>query len=112
MREVVTELKQLKLYGMAGAWSDLADNGSETMLEAARWLMEHLLDAEGTDRALRSIRYQMHAARFPVHRDLAGFDFESSCVDQRLIGQLAGCTFTDTAQNVVLVGGTGRWFSR
>ena len=107
MREVVAELKQLKLYGMAGAWSDLADNGSETMLESARWLMEHLLDAEGTDRALRSIRYQMHAARFPVHRDLAGFDFESSCVDQRIIGQLAGCTFTDTAQNVVLVGGTG-----
>ncbi|MDQ5942835.1 MAG: hypothetical protein QG572_1651, partial [Pseudomonadota bacterium] len=27
MREVITELKALKLYGMAGAWSDLAGNG-------------------------------------------------------------------------------------
>lgn len=107
MREVIAELKQLKLYGMAGAWSDLAENGSETTLESGRWLIEHLLEAEGTDRALRSIRYQMHAARFPVHRDLAGFDFEASCLDRRLITQLATCEFTDTAQNIVLVGGTG-----
>lgn len=107
MREVVTELKGLKLYGMAGAWAELASNGSEATLESARWLMEHLLDAESTDRALRSIRYQMHAAKFPVHRDLAGFDFDASCVDRRLISQLAGCQFTETAQNVVFVGGTG-----
>ena len=107
MREVITELKQLKLYGMAGAWTDLMANGGETTLQSSRWLIEHLLDAEGTDRALRSIRYQMHAARFPVHRDLAGFDFESSCLDRRLITQLATGEFTDTAQNIVLVGGTG-----
>jgi DNA replication protein DnaC len=107
MREVLTEFKALKLYGMAAAWSDLAANGSETTLESARWLMEHLLDAEGTDRALRTIRYQMHAAKFPVHRDLAGFDFAASSIDQRLIAQLADCAFTDAAQNVVFVGGTG-----
>lgn len=35
--------------------------------------LRHLLEAERTDRGLRSIRNQMHAARFPVHRDLAGF---------------------------------------
>jgi DNA replication protein DnaC len=107
MREVITELKHLKLYGMASAWTDLTANGAEVTLQSSRWLIEHLLEAEGTDRALRSIRYQMHAARFPVHRDLAGFDFEASCVDRRLITQLATCEFTDTAQNIVLVGGTG-----
>ena len=81
MRELVTELKALKLYGMAGAWDDLQGSSHAPALEGARWLMEHLLDAEMTDRAIRSIRYQMNAARFPVHRDLAGFDFESSTVD-------------------------------
>ena len=50
-------------------------------IDASRWLVEHLLDAEQTDRAMRSISYQMHAARFPVHRDLAGFDFAQSKVD-------------------------------
>ena len=107
MREPVNELKALKLYGMASAWGDLLGNGQAQTLESSRWLMEHLLDAETADRAIRSIRYQMHAAKFPVHRDLAGFDFESSAVDRQLILQLARGQFTETAQNVVLVGGTG-----
>ena len=107
MREVIAELKALKLYGMAGAWSDLAANGSQESLDSANWLIEHLLDAETTDRAVRSIRYQMHVAKFPVHRDLAGFDFEASAVDRKLISELADCSFTESAQNIVLVGGTG-----
>ena len=107
MREIAAELKVLKLYGMAGAWSDLATSGQQPVMEDSRWLIEHLLDAETTDRVIRSIRYQMHAAKFPVHRDLAGFDFEAASVDKSLILQLAECAFTETAQNIVLVGGTG-----
>ena len=49
----------------------------------------------------------MHVAKFPVHRDLAGFDFSATAIDRALIEQLAACAFTETAQNVVLVGGTG-----
>lgn len=56
---------------------------------------------------MRSISYQMHSARFPLHRDLAGFDFEQSKVDRRLIDDLAGMVFTEQAHNVVLIGGTG-----
>ena len=56
---------------------------------------------------MRSISHQMNAAKFPVHRDLAGFDFDSSKVDQALVEQLADLSFTDTAQNVVLIGGPG-----
>lgn len=107
MREVMTEFKTLKLYGMASASDDLMASGRQASLDDSRWLIDHLLDAETTDRAIRSIRYQMHIAKFPVHRDLAGFDFEASTVDRSLILQLADCTFTETAQNVVLVGGTG-----
>ena len=49
----------------------------------------------------------MHAAKFPVHRDLAGFDFDASPVDRKLIHTLAELTFTDQAQNAVMVGGPG-----
>lgn len=41
-----------------------------------------MLRAESTDRAARSVSHQMNAAKFPVHRDLAGFDFEVSPVDR------------------------------
>jgi len=107
MRDIAAELKALKLYGMATSWGDLVSQEALTSLESSRWLIEHLLSAEITDRGIRSIRYQMNAAKFPVHRDLAGFDFESSRVDQKLIEQLATLSFTEAAHNVVLVGGTG-----
>ena len=92
---------------MATAWADLTEQGGDTTLAASRWLVEHLLQAEDADRAMRSIAHQMKSARFPMHRDLAGFDFEVSQVDQALVHKLADLTFTQDAQNVVLVGGPG-----
>ena len=106
MRDVAVELKALRLHGMASAWTDLTTQGL-TSTEASRWLIEHLLQAEDTDRAMRSVTHQMNVAKFPVHRDLAGFDFESSKVDQSLIKQLATLSFTDKAQNAVFIGGPG-----
>jgi IstB-like ATP binding protein len=89
MREIGAELKALKLYGMASAWSELSTKGKDVGIDSSRWLIEQLLDAESADRAMRSIRWQMSSARFPIHRDLAGFNFEQSCgsqADQRALG--------------------------
>ena len=91
MRELAVELKQLRMHGMAGAWADLVEQGGGgggTAIESSRWLLEHLLQAETTDRAMRSVSHQMHSAKFPVHRDLAGFDFEGSPVDRKLIHKI------------------------
>ena len=111
MRELAVELKQLRMHGMAGAWADLVEQGGGgsggTAIEGSRWLLEHLLQAETADRAMRSVSHQMHTAKFPVHRDLAGFDFAVSPVDRKLIHTLAEMTFSDAAHNVVLVGGPG-----
>ena len=107
MRDITAELKALRLYGMASAWSDLTAQGGHATLDTSRWLIEHLLQAESTDRGMRSISYQMKVARFPIHRDLAGFDFEQSCVDRRQINELADLSFTDGAHNVVFIGGPG-----
>src|SRR5512144_3215032 len=62
MRDVTAELKELRLHGMAAAWTDLVEQGSLASLESSRWLIEHLLQAESTNRALRSVSYQMSAA--------------------------------------------------
>ncbi len=109
--DVLVELKALRLHGMAGAWADLVEQdgvvGGGAGIESSRWLIEHLLQAEGTDRTMRSVSHQMKAAKFPVHRDMAGFDFEVSPVDRKLVNTLATTAFTDDAHNVVLVGGPG-----
>ena len=107
MRDLTVDLKQLRLHGMAGAWADLVEQGANAGLESSCWLIEHLLQAEATDRGMRSVNHQMHAAKFPVHRDLAGFDFAVSPVDRKLVLQLAELSFAEQAHNVVLVGGPG-----
>ena len=41
-----------------------------------RTAVAQLLKAEMAEREVRSTAYQLKAARFPVYRDLAGFDFD------------------------------------
>ena len=90
-RDISIELKDLRLHGMAGAWDELSTHEgkpSDVGLQSSRWLIEHLLQAEHAQRAAATVRHQMKAAKFPLHRDLAGFDFEASKVDKKLVGQL------------------------
>jgi DNA replication protein DnaC len=107
MRDIAAELKGLRLYGMMSAWEEVAADSNSVGIQTSRWLIEHLLQAEHTDRHMRSINYQMQTAKFPVHRDLAGFDFTQSKVDRSLITELADLSFTEAAHNVVFIGGTG-----
>jgi DNA replication protein DnaC len=107
MRNITTELKELRLHGMAGAWVDIEAQQTGSTASSSKLLLEHLLQAEHTDRHMRSVSHQMKVARFPVHRDLAGFEFAASSVDESLITQLSKLEFTETAQNVVLIGGPG-----
>jgi len=106
MSEIITQLKALRLHGMAATWAELHET-EPRQTEGARRLIEKMLRAEATDRAARSVTNQMAAARFPMHRDLAGFDFEISPVDRQLVEQLAAGAFTEAAHNVVFVGGPG-----
>jgi DNA replication protein DnaC len=104
--DIVARLKALKLHGMAANWPELLAHCRHAALEPEA-LVRQLLDAEGAERTVRSIAYQMHVARFPAHRDLAGFDFGASSVDETLVRQLHTTAFTDSAQNVVFIGGPG-----
>jgi hypothetical protein len=63
MSEIVSELKALKLHGMADSYAELDTQGRLATIEQADWLIKHLIDAETTDRTIRSIGYQMAAAR-------------------------------------------------
>ena len=106
MRDVTAELKDLRLHGMATAWTDLMAQG-ESSTATSKWLIEHLLREEHTDRAMRSVSHQMNMAKFPLHRDLAGFDFAVSIAERNQIMGLATLDFTEVAQNVVFIGGPG-----
>lgn len=106
MTDLIADLKRLRLYGMAACYADGLEQGVSALTTATTALTQ-LVEAEAADRATRSIRYQMHVARFPLHRDLAGFDFTQAKVDRRQITSFATTAFTEQAENIVLIGGTG-----
>jgi DNA replication protein DnaC len=106
MRNLVGELKSLRLHGMAEAYR-VASEREGLGIQTSEWLIAHLLEAEVADRHARSIRYQMATAHFPVHRDLAGFDFTQSKADKAVIDRLATGDFMEAATNVVFIGGAG-----
>jgi DNA replication protein DnaC len=103
---IVIMLRELKMHGMANAVSELAQQASPAF-EAAQPILSQLLKAETAEREVRSVSYQLKLARFPVYRDMVGFDFGQSEVNEALVRQLHRCEFLDDAQNVVLVGGPG-----
>ncbi|PJG45432.1 ATP-binding protein [Sphingobium sp. LB126] len=103
---LVVMLRGLKMPGMAQAVTDLMQQGSPAF-EAAVPILSQLLKAETAEREVRSVAYQLKVARFPAYRDLAGFDFASSEVNEALVRQLHRCDFIDVADNIVLVGGPG-----
>ena len=102
----IAQLKSLQLYGMAAAWSELQAERPRQPSAPEAWL-DRLIDAEQQDRQTRSLRYQLKAAKFPIHRDLAGFDWTETPLPQAQIEQLASTNFMETAHNLILVGGTG-----
>ena len=85
--DLFTQLKTLRLYGMAEAWAEI--------------------QAETTDRQARSLRYQLNVAKFPIHRDWVDFDWTETPLSQTTIEQLAQAGFMADAHNLILVGGTG-----
>ena len=104
---MITTLKTLKLNGMARAIAELAEQSSAADRQA-EGILDILLKAELAEREVRSVNYQMKSAKFPVYRDLAGFDFTQAQVDEALMRELHRCTVLDDPQNIVLVGGPGK----
>jgi DNA replication protein DnaC len=103
----VSRLKSLQLFGMAIAWRELQAEAPRNKSLSLEALLLRLLDAEQADRQARSLRYQLKAARFPIHRDLTGFDWSETPLDTARIQELAKGHYLETAHNLILVGGTG-----
>lgn len=102
----VAQLKSLNLHGMAAAWGEWQAEKPRQPPAPEAWL-DRLIEAEQSDRQVRSLRYQLKAAKFPIHRDLTGFDWTETPLPQAQIEQLATGSFMESAHNLILVGGTG-----
>ena len=104
--QIIAQLKALSLHGMAASFPEVAAQARHSEFNPESFIAQ-LMAAESAQRVVRSTAYQMGAARFPTHRDLAGFAFEQASVDEALVRRLQSTQFTGLAHNAVFIGGPG-----
>jgi DNA replication protein DnaC len=106
IENLVAQLKALSLFGMATALAEIQAESPRRAL-TPEGCLQRLIAAEIAARQARSLRYQLTAAKFPIHRDLLGFVWEESPLPPAQVQQLASAAFMEHAHNLILVGGTG-----
>jgi DNA replication protein DnaC len=103
---LAAQLKAPGLFGMATALAEIRTESPRLTLTPDACL-HRLIVAQTAARHARSLRYQLAIAKFPIHRDLVGFDWQESPLPQAQVQQLASAAFMEEAHNLILVGGTG-----
>jgi len=96
----------LGLYGMKATFDEILAAGIKTRATPDKILCD-LLEAEVAERQVRSIRYRMGLAKFPVDKDLDRFDFTVSPVNEMQVRHLYDGNFITDNTNIILFGGTG-----
>jgi DNA replication protein DnaC len=104
--DVLGLMDELKLVGMKAAFDEVLANGLKRQ-HSAQQIVGDLLAAEIAEKKARSIRYQISAARLPLAKELADFDFTGTPINEGLVRGLADGEFLTQQRNAVLVGGTG-----
>jgi len=96
----------LGLYGIKATLDETLAAGIKSRARQERILCD-LLEAELAERQVRSIRYRMGLAKFPVDKDLDRFDFTASPVNEMQVRNLYDGNFLADYTNIIMVGGTG-----
>lgn len=97
---------KLGLYGMKATLDEILAAGVKSRATPDKILLD-LLEAELAERRVRSIRYRMGLARFPVDKDLDRFDFQATPVNEMQVRTLYDGAFLADHTNIIMVGGTG-----
>ena len=104
--DILELMAKLKLFGMRAAYDEVMATAIKRQYEPARIIGE-LLAAEIAEKQARSIKYQMTIAKLPLAKDLDGFTFAQTPINESLVRSLATGAFLAEQRNAVLVGGTG-----
>ncbi len=103
---IQASMGRLGLHGMKATLDEIMATGIKGRATPEKIILE-LLEAEEAERKIRSIRYRMSLARFPVDKDLDNFDFSASPVNEMQIRTLYDGSFISDHTNIIMVGGTG-----
>jgi len=105
-QEILAIMDELKLAGMRAAFDEVVANGLKRQHPVPQ-IVGDLLKAEIAEKQARSIKYRLTIAKLPLAKELAGFEFAGTPINEALVRELAAGTFLANQRNAVLVGGTG-----
>ena len=108
MNEVtLTKMKQMKLYGMHGAFRTAVETGKTNDYTLDQFV-SMLTDAEWDDKNNRKIARLIKNARFRYKSSIENIVYdESRNIDQNQMLRLAECDFIDKTENILITGSTG-----
>lgn len=103
---LIDAMAALGLYGMKATFDEILAAGIKARATPEKILCD-LLEAEMAERKVRSIRYRMGLAKFPIDKSLSGFDFAASPVNEMQVRSLWEGSFLADHSNIIMVDGTG-----
>jgi len=107
MMELHALLDRLKMEHLLSQLDGVCEQAAKADLDYQGFLAR-ALEAEWRGRQQRGIEMRLRMARFPWLKTLDQFDFECQpSLDRKVVRELAGLSFVDRAENVVLLGPPG-----
>jgi DNA replication protein DnaC len=105
--ELTTLLDRMKLDHLAAQLDGICEHAAHSDVDFKGFLTQ-ALEAEWRGRYQKSVESRLKQARFPWVKTLEQFDYDvQPSIDRKAMRELAGLSFVERAQNVVLLGPPG-----
>jgi DNA replication protein DnaC len=104
---ILQKMKQMKLYGMAGAFKTSLEDGGKVHLTADE-MISFLIESEWDDRNNRRVERRIRTARFRYKANIEQIDFKiDRNLDKNLMNRFAECSYINRNENILITGSTG-----
>lgn len=106
MNEILTKMKQMRLLGMAKAFSLTLESGRNEKFTPDE-MITHLVESEWDERYNRKLDRTVLAARFRYKASIEQINYEDNRMDKNQVLRLADCEFIARKENIIITGSTG-----
>ena len=106
MNEILTKKKQMRLQGMAKAFTLTLESGKNEKFTPDQ-MVSHLVESEWDERYNRKLDRTLLAARFRYKSSIEQINYEDNRMDKNQVLRLADCEFIKRGENIIITGSTG-----
>lgn len=106
MNEILAKMRQLRLQGMAKAFSLTLESGKNEKFTPDE-MVTHLIESEWDERYNRKLDRIVQAARFRYKASIEQINYEDNRMDKNQVLRLADCEFIKRKENIIITGSTG-----